>query len=376
MQGHVRQRKSKKWSYIFELGYIDGKRKQKEVGGFPTKKEAQSALRKAIDEYENGIINDKTTSYADYLQYWLSNYVEVNLKYQTVQNYKRYIKNHIIKPLGSYKLSRITPHILQSFITSKKNNGYATGTIKILYGIISGSFKHAIKWGFINSNPMSNISLPKDHKQKDITILSKEEINSIYNRFKNTKYALPFLISLNTGMRLSEVCGLTWDKINFKNHTIYITQVIQYQNGEWLLTTPKTKSSNRAILMSDYLYELLSDYEEMQIHYSELYKDYYHTSDFVCTNKFGVPVNTNSIQYFSSVIKKELGIKFKFHYLRHTFATNMLLLGIHPKIVQEMLGHSNISTTLDIYSHITSNIQKEAIDIFSKHMRSTMPTIV
>jgi len=375
MQGHVRQRKSKKWSYVFDLGYIDGKRKQKEVGGFDSKKEAQTAMRIAITEYEKGIIqSNKSLTYAEYLQYWLTNYVHINLKYLTIVKYEAEIKNHIIPGLGAYKINKLNHLVLQRFFTNKINAKYSRHYVNSIYSIINGSLNQALKWGFVTSNPMMLVTLPKNNKNNDVVVLTDNEIEIIYNRFKDTRHNIPFLIALNTGMRISEVCGLTWENINFDKKLIYITQTLQYQNKEWVLSTTKTKSSKRSVMMSTYLLETLRNHRDYQITNRTHYGIYYQESDFVCTGNNGKPVNCNTLKYFSRIINQELDINFKFHFLRHTFASNMLQLGIHPKIVQEILGHSNITTTLDTYSHISSNMQADAMNVFSEHISNVVPT--
>lgn len=332
-------------------------------------------MRIAITEYEKGIIQSNTTiTYSEYLKYWLDSYVHINLKYLTIVKYEAEMKNHIIPGLGAYKLNKLNHLVLQRFFTDKVNAKYSRHYVNSIYSIINGSLNQALKWGFITRNPMNLVTLPKNNKNEIAIVLSDKEIETIYNRFRSTRHEVPFVIALNTGMRISEVCGLTWENVNFDKKLIYVTQTLQYQNKKWVLSSTKTKSSVRSIRISDFLLNVLTIHMENQSQNKLYYGIHYHDSNFVCTGNNGKPVNCNTLKYLSKITNKELKINFKFHFLRHTFASNMLQLGIHPKIVQEILGHSKITTTLDTYSHISSNMQEDAMSVFSNHISNMMPT--
>lgn len=374
MRGFVRKRGTT-WSYVFEVGKLDGQRKKKEKGGFKTKKDAQLALRKAIDEFENGAVpvEDHKMSVADYMTYWLDNHVKINLKYRTYERYKSDINKHVRPALGHYHLQKLSHTTLQIFFTQKIEKGFSKNSVNNLHGVISSALKMAYKWGFIKANPMQKVSSPKQSDKKDIVVLQSKELNQIIERIKNGNFYVPFMIALNTGMRAAEVTGLEWSDINFETRSIQVTKILQNQNGTWVFSTPKTKSSVRNILMTDTLYKILKQQKTKQKENQLLYGEHYHESNFVSTKQNGEPITTDSLKYLSRVINNNLKIPFKFHYLRHTHATMMLEQGIHPKVVQERLGHSKISTTLDTYSHVSMNMQKQAIDIFDEALKKTLP---
>lgn len=372
--GSVRKR-GKTWSYIFDLGNIEGKRKQKEKGGFRTKKDAEIALRKALDEFDKGVIvGENRMSLDDLLKYWMENYVRVNLKFRTIERYETDIKNHIRPELGHYYLQKFQPTVIQKFFTQKVQQGLSKNMVNGLYGILSSSLTHALKWGFIKFNPLSMVTLPKQEGSKDVVALTPDQLVKIVKRIKGGNMYLAFIIALNTGLRVGEVCGLEWSDINFEFKSMQITKILQKQNGAWVFTTPKTKSSTRNILMNDTLIQELKKHQIQQGLNRWKYKEHYTENNFVCTKENGESVTIDSLKYLSRVVNHKLGIKFKFHYLRHTHATMLLENGIHPKIVQERLGHSKVSTTLDTYSHVSMNMQQQAIDIFDKAIKGHLPT--
>ncbi|WP_040328558.1 site-specific integrase [Clostridium ihumii] len=370
MQGSVRKRGST-WSYYFNLGVVDGVRKRKEKGGFKTKKEAQQALRIALNEFEScgSVIDESNISISDYFDYWYKEYVLINCKYNTQEYYKNIIKNHIKPSLGSYKLKSLTPAILQEFINNKYLDGFSKCSINNFYGVLSGALKSAVyPYQFIKENPMKYIKLPKDNKPKseDLKIISINDFNTIINRFpQGSSFYIPLQIAFHTGMRASEVCGLTWDCIDFENKTIHVEKILlSKKNGVYEFGSPKTKSSNRFISIGDTLILILKNHNAWQKENKLKYDEYYINSNFVCTKENGETVTTNSLKYLSRVVNYELNINFNFHSLRHTHATMLLEAGANIKDIQVRLGHSKLSTTMDIYSHVTKKMKEDSVNIF------------
>ncbi|HAN09386.1 MAG TPA: site-specific integrase [Clostridiales bacterium] len=376
MTGTVRKRGSS-WSYVFDIGKVNGNRKKVEKGGFKTKKDAQVALRTAIDEFESGgeVFNPEEISVSDYFDYWMENYVKSNLKFTTYEHYERDIRNHIRPALGNYYLNRLSIQRLQDFFTTKSREGYSANSLKGFYGILSGAFEGAIKWGYLKSNPIQRIIIPSgDDGPKDVAVLTPQEIGIILKKLnKKTSFYIPLVIALNTGMRAAEVTGLTWDNVNFTNNTIQVTKILQRKDGEWIFTTPKTKTSTRNMVMPNNLRLDLLEWKEQQRQNKQRYENHYHEGNNICTKETGELITTDSFKYLSRVINRQLKIRFYFHMLRHTHATMLLGQGIHPKIVQERLGHKKITTTLDTYSHVSMNMQTEAISAFDSYLTSALP---
>ncbi len=371
MQGGTRKRGST-WSYYFDLGIVEGKRKRKEKGGFKTKKEAQEALRIALNEYEKcgSVIDESNISVSDYFDYWYKEYVLINCKYNTQEYYKRIIKNHIKPSLGIYKLKSLTPAILQEFINQKYLSGLSKSSIDNFYGVLSGALKSAVyPYQFIKENPIQYVKLPKNNNSnssnEDLKIISIEDFNKIINRFPvKSNFYIPLQIAFHTGMRGGEVTALQWSDIDLNNKTIKVNHtLISKGKGIFELGTPKTKSSNRTIVIGDTLINILKKHSLYQKENKLKYSKYYADSNFICTKENGEHITTDSLKYLSKVINYELGINFNFHSLRHTHATMLLEAGANIKDIQERLGHSKLATTMDTYSHVTNKMKKDTVNI-------------
>ncbi|HGG0417194.1 TPA: tyrosine-type recombinase/integrase [Clostridium sporogenes] len=377
MKGSVRK-KGNRWYYSFYTGTVDGKRKRIERSGGDTKKEAETALRNALNEFENcgSVLNESNISVSDYFDYWHKEYALINCKYNTQVNYKRIIEKHIKPNLGVYKLKTLTPAILQEFLNKKYRNGFAKNTLSNFYGVLSGALKMAVyPYKLIKENPMTYVTMPKynniNNDKDDLKILSLENFKEIINRFpEGSNFYIPLQIAFNTGMRAAEVCGLTWDCIDLKNNTITIKKIIIYKNKEWIFGTPKTKSSYRTILIGNTLVNILKHHKKYQIKNKLKYGKHYTLSNFVCTKENGELVTTNSLKYLSRVVNYELQIPFNFHSLRHTHATMLLESGANIKDIQKRLGHSKLATTMDTYSHVTKNLSEDSVAKFESIISS------
>lgn len=397
MEGHVRKRGSK-WYYSFEASSVDGKRKRIERVGGRTKREALVALRLALQEYNNVGLHFEPSeiSVADYMDYWLKNYVEMNCKFNTIDGYTRIINNHIKPSIGSYKLKSVSPAILQQFMNEKATQGYSKSYLVNMLTVLSGSFKAAVfPYEFIRDNPMQYVKLPKNKHRKydtDRKVITVDEFNTIIERFpEGSTFYMPLQIAYHTGTRIGECCALTWDDVDLENGTISINKIIlKQEKKQWYFGTTKTESSVRKIPIGKTLVSILKRHRKWQMEnrlkYGQYYYHYYvnkedrvYGSDgltdfksadqpvhFVCTAESGKLVTPETVKYCSRVINYELLIQFNFHALRHTHATLLIENGANMKDVQERLGHSRLATTMDTYTHVTEKMSNDTVAIFEK----------
>lgn len=374
MKGSVRKR-GEKWSYYFTIGVVDGKRKIKEKGGFRTKKEAQIALREALRlfETENFIIQETAYSLSEFIDYWFETVAVTYLKYETLTLYRNVNKNHIANEIGYVKINKVTPMMLQDYFLKKQeqfNCNSNVGTVKVIKNILNNVYKLALKQNIIKVNPMTQVEFKnkKETLKKDLKVIPENELKEIEKAIQNTRYYIPYIIALHTGARRGEILGLTWEDVDFENNRISINKALQYQKNVGLvLVGTKTKSSIRDFKMTNRLtQELKSHYLNFQTS-KEYYGSLYHQEyNFICCNEDGTPIHPTRFSTFFINLFKRLGYKYSFHDLRHTHATMLHEAGANLKVIQERLGHSDIRTTMNIYSHMTTTLEDEAVDKFNK----------
>jgi len=374
MNGSVRK-KGDQWYFSFELAKVGGKRRRVERAGGRTKKEAQAKMREVMAEYEKAgqLFDESEISVSDYMDYWIDNYVRTNLKYNSLTYYQGIIKNHIKPKFGHYKLSTITPATIQTFINGKFIEGYSKNSLTNMMGLLSKAFKMAVHpYGFIKQDPTRFVTVPKmDQKPKDgedLKIIAMKDYRKILERFpRGSTFYVPLEIAFGTGMRGGEVCALTWDNVNLSAKTIRVEKtMIMMEHGHWELGTPKTKNSYRTVQITEHLATVLKQAQRDQKENSLKYGQYYLQSNHVCTKENGEPVTTNSLKYLSRVVNYELMINFNFHSLRHTHASILVASGANFKAIQERLGHSNLSTTMDTYAHISEDLKASTADLLER----------
>ena len=417
MQGGVRKRGTT-WSYYFDLGKIDGKRKKKEKGGFRTKKEAEQALTAAMNEYNNGgtVFEPTDITVSDYLDQWYDLHCKLNLKYNTQVGYLQIIENHLKPTFGIYKLKAINSTILQEYANSLKLNGYSKSHIVGILTVFQSALDYAIEpLHYISQNPMKPVKFPKvERKPKERIILTLDEWQRIIDRFRDTRYYIPLMIGFYAGLRISEAFALTWDDIDFENKTLTVNKQIVKRNfgadvrkvvekkgkkelrSSWYFTTPKTPASVRTVPFGETLYQALKKEKAEQLKNEMKYGEYYtiHVKKIetdekgndmirvvpiqkcvesplqrirlVCIDENGQYTSTDSFKYCSRVIHHEMHLAFDYHSLRHTHATLLIESGADVKNVQTRLGHTNIETTLQTYVHDTEKMAERSVDLFEK----------
>jgi len=412
------RKRGKVYEYRFETASVDGTRKWITKSGFRTKQEALNQGALDYNEYYRigRVKRNKEMSYADYLDFWIDTYCNFNLKYSTIVTYLNIMKNYLKPMLGGYSLSQIDTQMLQEFINKiyvEKNlsKWYLKGIMKV----IKGSLKYACYTvNYINENPAERVHIPRYEivAGDPAHIFTQEEIERILDRFKNTPHIYyAFLTAYYTGMRTSEVFGLTWDCVDFENKTITINKNIirknkfglpkRYKSTKghsievWSYGTCKNPQSQRTISIGDTLVEALKEFkrlqEENRKYYGDNYLKHYEKrviseytqrpeikivdakaelnidlpeAKLVFVSPNGFFRGTESTRYAFKVINYELGIPCRFHDFRDTHATRLIEQGADIKAVSKRLGHSTIMTTYNIYVRVTDKMETETVKTF------------
>lgn len=240
---------------------------------------------------------------------------------------------------------------------------------KHIFRILSSALAKGKRYG-IKESIMEDIEAPKVDK-REIEYWTEDEVQNFMNSLKSKNQAIPILLPLATGMRRGEVLGLRWSKIDFNNKTISVThQLNKDENGKWELSPQlKTITSYRTIKIDDNTIDILKQHQRQQEKDKMKCGEDYINKDLVCATSIGDYIRPTYLRtVFNRTVNKSNVIKISFHGLRHTHATLLLKMGIHPKVVQERLGHRSIQTTLDTYSHIIPVIQEIAATSIQKSL--------
>ena len=306
----------------------------------------------------------KKIRYKDYLYNWLIN-KKVFIKESTYANYSNIIFNYIIPRLGNYYLNELNNRLIQDYILYLYNiKSLSIKTIKDIIMIVKESVKCAINDNIIKSFDLK-FNYPKSCSINNMYVLTKKEQNILMEYALNNinNKSIGILLSLLLGIRIGELCALKWEDIDFKKNILHINKTVQRiyikdinnNISKVIISLPKTSNSNRDIPINKELLDILKSLKSNK-------DDYILTG----TKKYTEPRIYRS--YFNTVLKNNNIKHIKFHSLRHTFTTNCISLGIDYKTVSELLGHSNINTTLNLYVHPRLSQKKKCINILYKNI--------
>ena len=374
MKGSVRKRGTT-WSYRIDFGKVDGKRHQIEKGGYKTKKHADKALNDALYQINNtgDYVENKKITFQEVYTEFIENEAPATRAYATIVRYKSLYRNHFANRFDSFYMYQIGANSIDDFINEKMTK-YSEEYVKGLYKFLKVLFGYAYKRKYTKKDIFEEVTTPPDPRHVgEIRSHTNEELLQMSNRLQNTNVITSFFIALNTGLRESEVFGLQWSNVDFENKKIAVKKQLLFQDKKWCFCPLKTKNAYRSVNITDsfctYLKNLKAQQDENRAIYGDGYKRNFVTerliknkenlikvTDFVNVKTNGEMLTTNSIKFLSRTIRDELGIQFKFHNLRHTYATILAESGISPRYVQEMLGHSKLEFTLKYYTHVTEKM--------------------
>ncbi|WP_240417387.1 site-specific integrase [Paenibacillus periandrae] len=370
MAGRTVKKDGKAWYFILTHGKKEnGKPQQHKKRGFKTKQDAQKALNDLEHSLTTGTYQKPNKMlYREYMiNHWLEDKLTM-VKKQTLATYKWLIVGHVLPALGDIELTKLTPMAIQNFYNKLTKDGKLTDeNIQKIHTLINDSLKKAERWELISKNPAALVDRPKATR-KEVIVWDVNEVKKFLKQADNgNRYYIAFLIALTSGARQGEILGLRWQDVDFDNNCIRITQTLS-SDGKEILPYTKTKSGTRSVDLPEETMKRLSKHKRMlEQEKMKAEPGTYGDMDLVVCTQLGTPTNKSNIRrVFSSAIKRADVKKIKFHSMRHTHATLLLLQGVNPKIVSERLGHATVRLTLDTYSHLLPSMQKETAEKFGK----------
>jgi integrase len=292
---------------------------------------------------------------------WLNEYAKNNLSPRGFERYTGIIKKHLVPDLGKVTLMQLKPEQLQKHYTAKLNEGLSARTVRYHHALIHVALQTAVKWGLVSRNVADAVDPPRIHRN-EMQTWNEYEVNQFLEDAKESPYYPLFYTALFTGMRRSELLALRWQDIDFIYCQIYVNRSLhQLKNGTFIFTQPKSIKSSRTIALTPSTILMLKEYHEQQKLERDMTGNPLSDNDLVFSNIEGKPLRPNTITRAWTTLAAKCGLKvIRLHDARHTHASLMLKQGIHPKVVQERLGHSSIQMTIDTYSHVAPGIQEAA----------------
>lgn len=366
-EGSIYKRKDGRWAGAITLGYRpNGKRNRKPFYG-ATQKEVREKLTKAKRDVQQGLpLPAERLTVGQFLSQWLLDTAKARVRARTYAGYKHHVEKHLVPELGRIRLHELSPQHVQRLLNDKARK-LAPRTIARIRATLRTALTHAMKWNLVGRNVAKLVDVPKPGRTK-IRFLTPEQAQELLKAAAGSRLGPVFSVAMAVGLRLGEALGLSWNDVDLDGKQLRVRQTLQRlpkadgeDHGRLVLGSPKSETSRRTVSLPDVAVEILKRHRIRQKVERLKAGGDWQDLNMVFTSTIGTYVDERNLRREFVAIRKVAGIPhMRIHDLRHTFASLLLAQKVPAKVVQEMLGHSQITLTLDTYSHLIPGLQEDA----------------
>ena len=343
-EGSVYRRKDGLWVGQYKVLTPQGTKKTKYIYS-KTRKEAATKLAAAIAERNSGVVYDSgSITVGEYLGEWLRS-VRGTVRERTWRRSEEVVRLHLVPALGRTRLDGLSALQLQALYRSKLDSGLSPRTVRMVHTTLHKALKQAVRWSLVPRNVSEAVDPPRE-RGTEIRPLDEGQAKSLLRSARGERFEALYVMAVTTGMRSGELLGLRWEDVDLQAGIVRVRRTVF--NGR--VEAPKTAKGRRSIKLNRASVAALRQHPRR--------------GEWVFCNGVGRPMSVHNLhnRSWKPLLKRASLPDIRFHDLRHTCATLLLTKGVHPKVVQEMLGHSSISVTLDIYSHVLPTMQEKAVE--------------
>jgi integrase len=360
-EGSIYQRRDGRWVGQY-LVYTDSGPKYRYIYG-KTRADVSKKLTKAMADRDVGFVFDAgSLSVGEYMARWLLDSVKGTVRISTYERHEQLFRGHIRPALGRVKLKSLTPAHVRGLISEKLDTGLAPGTVRKIRSTLHKALSQAVSDGLIPRNA-ADVKAPRP-APKEMRPLSESEARAFLEVAGETgdRFEALYVLAITTGLRRGELLGLRWDDTDLDRGTLRVGRALVREGGRHVVGETKTRRGRRLVNLTPRTVAALKAHRKRQleerVRFAGLYKD----QGLIFATNVGTPLNPENLvkRSFKPLLAKAGLPEIRFHDLRHTCATLLLGRGVHPKIVQELLGHATIAMTLDTYSHYLPSMGDQA----------------
>jgi integrase len=361
-EGSIFQRADGRWCAQLDLGWQAGKRKRKYIYGNSASEVQEQLLKARADNAAGFPVVVKRQTVDQFLLGWLEA-VKPSIRPRTYQSYEILVRLHILPELGRVRLDKLSPQHVQVLLAHKSASGRSAQTVRHVRAILRIALNQAIKWGLVPRN-VASMSVAPRLERKSFRTLSPEEARQLLGTAKGHRLEAVYTVALSLGLRMGEILGLRWRDVYLENATLTVNQAIYRIAGKGLIATePKTERSRRTLFVPKSVLHALKTHRLRQLQERLAAGSRWYESGLVFTSSVGTALEPRSLaRSFKGLLPKAGLPDIRFHDLRHSAASLLLAQGVPMRAVMELLGHSNISTTADIYGHVMPAMMREVAE--------------
>lgn len=328
----------------------------------------KTAATKSLNDGLPAIVEHPTVE--QYLKSWLK-ITKQSVRERTWVRYEQFVRLQVVPKLGTKKLHALKPDHLQALYTECLDAGLSSTTVHHLHAMLHRALKQGVRWNRVQRNIADLVDPPRP-AHHDITTLSVEQVSRLFRAAERDRLESLYVTAVMTGMRQGELLGLHWRDVDLDRGAIQIRGTMSAMPSGLRFAETKTRGSRRQVLLTQRAVDALRRHRAAQAAERLRIGPGWEDQDLVFANQAGKPITASNLlrRSFEPLLKRADLPRIRFHDLRHTAATLLLEQNVNAKVVQEMLGHTRISTTLDLYSHVTPTMQQRAVETLDRAIAS------
>ena len=362
-EGSIFLRADGRWCGQIDLGWRDGRRARKLVYG-KTAGEVRELMTKALRDRDLGMLSasGSNPTLQRFLDDWLAS-VKNSLRVRSYERYEGIVRVHLSPAIGRVRLDKLTSAHVQALLDSKLASGLAPRSVQACRIVLGAALKQGVRWQMVGRNVAEFVNGPKV-RNAEMQVFSPEQARRFLAACQGERLHALYLLALSTGLRRGELLALQWNDLDLDAGTLSVRRSLGRSSAQGIvIAEPKTPQGRRTVRLSAPVVTELRVHRKRQLEQRLSAGPEWRDGGYLFTTSIGTTLDPRSLgQDFRHICEKADLRLIRFHDLRHSAATIALSQGVHPKIVSEMLGHSRISLTLDVYSHSLPTLQVEAAD--------------
>jgi integrase len=362
-EGSISHRRDGRWEARISLGFANGRRVRKTFYG-RTRREVQAALSESLQRQRFGlpILTDERLTVGAFLERWLDLSIASSVRASTHRRYAQIVRTHLVPALGRIQLRKLEVHHVQLLLNARLAAGLGPRTVHHLRAVLRGALNQAQREGHVARNVAALTHGPRV-PHREVQPLDPEQTRRFLNAAAGDPLEALYVLAITTGLRQGELLGLQWEDIDLEAQTLRVRQAVQRVGGKLVFVEPKTRQSRRSVPYPPMAAIALKTHRTRQIEDRLFAGPRWREYHLVFASSIGTPLDGTNVTHRLRRLLQNHGLpRQRFHDLRHTAASLLLAQGVHPRVVMELLGHSQISLTMNTYMHVIPTLERDAAD--------------
>lgn len=366
-EGSVWLRKDGRWCGGAYIRTVGDRVERRYVYGH-TRKEAMAKLAELQKRHDDGVAAGSTTLTVErFLAEWLTHLAH-RVRPQTLAGYENNVRLHLVPRIGAKKLARLTVRDVRIMVDDMRASGMSPRMVQWVHSTLRAALQHAFAEDLVTRNVARGVRIATPEKVTTIDPFTVDEAREFLRKAADHRLYALWVVVLLLGLRRSEVCGLHWSDVDLAKGTLRIVRGLQRTGGALQELPTKTRRSRRTVPLPAFVVQVLTDHRDRQVE-EKAGARYWQDTPYVFTSRVGTPLEPRTLTRTFHALCERHGLRrVRLHDLRHSCVSLLLALGVPPRVVMEIVGHSAIEMTMNVYAHVSLDNQRAALDLLNAQL--------